>query len=157
MRITIVTRSPDETKELGRRIGAALGARAVVLLEGEMGTGKTVLTKGIYAGCGGDPDEVVSPSYTLVDVHDLEGVPFHHVDLYRLEEPNHLLGLEYEEFLFHDEGITVIEWPRSAGELLEEGEPVRITIAARGAGERELTIEGDEALHEDLFCELEKC
>lgn len=157
MRIEITTQSPEETLEVGRRIGGALGLRAVVLLAGEMGAGKTVLTKGIFAGRGGDHDEVVSPSYTLVNVYDAGGVPFHHVDLYRLEDPRHVLGLEYEEFLYHEEGVTVIEWPRTIGELLDEGEAVAVTIEERGDSGRAIVVEGDESLHPDLFEELARC
>ncbi len=157
MRIELTTRSPEETFELGRRIGARLEGRDVVLLEGDLGAGKTLLTKGLYVGVGGpDPDEVVSPSYTLINIYDEAPRPVHHVDLYRLEDPRHLLGLEYEDFLYLNPGLTVVEWPRSAPELLEPADYLMIRIApGENDDERRLTIEAEGPKYAAVFAELD--
>ena len=122
--------SPQATRELGQRIGAAVVPPAIILLEGELGAGKTLFTKGLYEGFGGkDVDSVVSPSYTLVHHYDAGGRSFYHVDLYRLENPDHILGLEYEEFLYLHTGLSVIEWPRSLRDLLSPDDYLEIKIA----------------------------
>ncbi|MEE9394714.1 MAG: tRNA (adenosine(37)-N6)-threonylcarbamoyltransferase complex ATPase subunit type 1 TsaE [Planctomycetota bacterium] len=119
MHCEFVSDSPETTRKLGCRLGAAISAPGIILLEGDLGAGKTLLTKGIYEGFGGnDVDSVVSPSYTLVHHHDAGGRSFYHVDLYRLENPDHVLGLEYEDFLYLQTGLTVVEWPRSLRELM---------------------------------------
>jgi tRNA threonylcarbamoyladenosine biosynthesis protein TsaE len=154
---TAQTRSEEETRELGRKIGAQLPERAIILLNGELGSGKTWFTKGLYLGRGGeDADLVVSPSYTLVHLYEGADAPFYHVDLYRLEDPRHLLGLEYEEFLYFTRGTSVIEWPRGVPELLEDDEALRIDFN-RGEDEscdRTIVVSGPAARYANLFAEF---
>lgn len=107
------TNSSDETFALGRQIGEKLDERAVLLLKGDLGTGKTVFAKGVAAGLGIDPAEVTSPSFTLLNVHEGR-LRLYHVDLYRLESSSRIdLGLE--EILEEKRAVVVIEW----AELLE--------------------------------------
>lgn len=157
MRIEAATRSPEETRDFGQRVGALLPERALLFLNGELGSGKTWFTKGVYLGRGGtDADLVVSPSYTLVHVYEGADAPFHHVDLYRLENPEHLHGLEYEEFLYFERGTAVLEWPRSAGDLVEDEEILRVEIARGDDPEcdRRITIDGTPNHYARLFEEL---
>ena len=118
-------RDPRATTRLGERLGGLLsrlaGGRAVVLLEGEMGAGKTTFIKGVCAGMGIPPQGVISPTYTLVNVYPGPRSVYH-VDLYRLEVPEALLELDRDDWLAPD-GLTLIEWPDAARPLLE-GEPV---------------------------------
>jgi tRNA threonylcarbamoyladenosine biosynthesis protein TsaE len=102
-----ITNSDLETFELGRRVGEALSGRAIFLLHGDLGAGKTVFTKGLAAGLGIDPIDVTSPSFTLVNIH--EGcLRLYHVDLYRIESSSRRdLGLEE---MFEANAVTVIEW-----------------------------------------------
>lgn len=102
------TRSEEETIELGRRIGAALPRRAVVLLTGNLGAGKTTLAKGIISGLGAAaPEDVSSPTFTLI--HEHGGGCVYHVDLYRLETPAEVGTLGLEE-IFERDAVVVIEW-----------------------------------------------
>lgn len=142
MEFRVTTKSPEETLDLARRVGAWLPAKARVFLDAEMGAGKTVFAKGIYLGCGGeDVDQVVSPSYTLINLHRDAEVPIYHVDLYRLEDPRGVLGLEYEDFLYDNPGVTIVEWPRSAVELLDAEEILAVSIAPTATeDEREIVI-----------------
>jgi tRNA threonylcarbamoyladenosine biosynthesis protein TsaE len=102
------TRSADETFELGRRVGEQLNGRAVILLKGDLGAGKTVFAKGVAAGLGIDAADVTSPSFTLINVHDGR-LRLYHIDLYRLESSSRIdLGLE--EILEDERGVVMIEW-----------------------------------------------
>ncbi|MBI4160816.1 MAG: tRNA (adenosine(37)-N6)-threonylcarbamoyltransferase complex ATPase subunit type 1 TsaE, partial [Acidobacteria bacterium] len=92
---TVETGSEEETRRFGASFAGRLGAGDIVLLRGPLGTGKTVLARGICAGLGVDPREVRSPSFTLVNEYRGR-LPVYHVDLYRVERPADLdeLGLE---------------------------------------------------------------
>ena len=112
-----VTRSPEETIQLGRRISKLLVPGDVIALIGELGTGKTCLTKGIAKGLGVPPDQFVrSASFVIVNRYDGK-YPIWHIDAYRLGGPLDFVALGYEELI--DSGcIAVIEWAERAGDLL---------------------------------------
>jgi tRNA threonylcarbamoyladenosine biosynthesis protein TsaE len=106
---TAVTKSAEETHQLGIRIGKSLRVPGVVLLRGPLGVGKTTLTRGIAAGLGlEDPSRVSSPSFALVN-HYRARCPIYHVDLYRLDGARDLYTIGLEEFMGR-EGVTIIEW-----------------------------------------------
>jgi len=102
------TRSAEETFELGRKIGERLDGRAIFLLSGDLGAGKTVLAKGLAAGLEIDPADVTSPSFTLINIHDGR-LRLYHIDLYRLER-GACAGLGLEEIFDEEKAVTVIEW-----------------------------------------------
>jgi tRNA threonylcarbamoyladenosine biosynthesis protein TsaE len=106
-RVELIARSPEETFELGRKIAEQVEGRAVFLLSGELGAGKTIFAKGIAAGLGVDPVEVTSPSFTLIDIHQGR-VRLYHIDLYRLE-PGAPRELGLDE-IFEEEAVVVVEW-----------------------------------------------
>ena len=103
------TSSEEETIALGEELAHQLPPRAVVLLIGQLGAGKTTLAKGIVKGLGAaQPEEVSSPSFTLI--HEYGASPkVYHVDLYRLEEPRELATLGLEELLDQD-AVVLVEW-----------------------------------------------
>ena len=80
------TRSPEQTFEVGRAVGERLSGGEILLLGGPLGAGKTVFVKGLAAGLGCDPEEVSSPSFTLVNRYDEGRLVLYHLDLYRLAE-----------------------------------------------------------------------
>jgi len=123
-RSTIHTRSEDETIRLGEAIGSTLRPGDIVFLIGELGTGKTRLAKGIVsAATGADPDEVVSPTFTLVNL--FEGLfPVYHADLYRIEG-DQIAGTGLDEAL-DESGALIVEWGEK-GRFME-GEQLRVTI-----------------------------
>jgi tRNA threonylcarbamoyladenosine biosynthesis protein TsaE len=129
-----VTHSEQETFDLGRRIGEKIIEPAVVLLHGELGAGKTVFTKGLAAGLDIDPDEVTSPSFTVINIHEGR-LRLYHVDLYRLDSgASEELGLDE---IFDQEAVTVIEW----AERLRVSPPaVEVNIEYTTGSERRLTI-----------------
>jgi tRNA threonylcarbamoyladenosine biosynthesis protein TsaE len=105
----IRTRSEDETIALGEEIARDLPRPAVVLLIGDLGTGKTTLAKGIVKGLGAAaPEDVNSPTYTLIHEYG-ERDKVYHIDLYRLERANEVLALGLDELLASD-AILLVEW-----------------------------------------------
>jgi len=121
------TRSEEETIELGRRIAATLPSRAVVLLIGNLGAGKTTLAKGIVAGLGvAPPEEVSSPTFTLI--HEYGGGRVYHVDLYRLDRPEDVATIGLDEILDRD-AVVLIEWGERFPRLMPENRiEVRLDI-----------------------------
>ena len=105
----MITHSPLETRRFGSRLAQSLRAGDVLLLEGDLGAGKSELTRGIAAGLGID-DPVPSPSFTILNVYESGRVPLYHFDWYRLREAEELYELGMDEYLGGD-GIAVVEWP----------------------------------------------
>ena len=105
-----LTHSSDETITRGREIGASLKAPVLILLSGELGAGKTTLTKGIVTGLGAAREEnVTSPTFTLV--HKYQGsARVYHVDLYRISGFHDLETLGLED-LFSEQAVVIVEWP----------------------------------------------
>lgn len=103
-----VCRTEEDTRALGRALAEELLPRTALLLEGEMGSGKTVLAQGIAEGLGIASNDVQSPTYTLVQEHDGPGGRLVHLDLYRLEGAE-LSSLGLEDIL-EGEGVKVVEW-----------------------------------------------
>ena len=117
MRKEVHTSSPGETELLGERIGRALEPGMVVALIGELGAGKTTLTKGIARGLE-VPDLVHSPTFTLI--HEHKGrLPVYHFDLYRLDTIEQIEDLGYEDY-FYGSGVTIVEWAEKIESLLPE-------------------------------------
>ena len=135
------TKSADETIALGRRIAAELPRRAVVLLIGNLGAGKTTIAKGIVEGLGAAiGDEVSSPTYTLIHEY---GDRVYHIDLYRLDTAAEVAGLGLEE-IFDREAVTLVEWGERFLELMPK-ERIEIRLLAVGDGsEREVAVVGVE-------------
>ncbi len=128
-----ITHSEEETIELGRRIASELPRRAVILLIGNLGAGKTTLAKGIVNGLAGTPeDEISSPTFTLIHeygIHEYGGARVFHIDLYRLDTAAEVATLGLDE-IFDREAVVLIEWGERFPELLpKERMEVRLTAA----------------------------
>ena len=105
-----------DTLYLGKMIGNLTETGQIILLSGDLGSGKTVLVKGLAEGLGIDKKNITSPTYNLIN--EYEGrFPLYHMDLYRLDRKEELIDIGFEEYLSH-EGIIVIEWPEIAQELI---------------------------------------
>lgn len=119
---TIISASSEQTDALGRRLGALLRPGDLVLLLGDLGSGKTQLAKGIAAGLGSG-DLVTSPSFVLVNEYQAGeragGATIYHADLYRIEDPDELLGIGLEE-AWSGPNISLVEWAERAGARLPQ-------------------------------------
>jgi len=105
----IISESSDETERIGASLARKIQVPGVILLRGDLGAGKTTLTRGIARGLGlPDPYLVNSPSFTLVNIYQGE-CPIYHVDLYRLGTERDLYSIGLEDFLGKD-GVTIVEW-----------------------------------------------
>jgi len=135
---TYTTRSEAETVRLARTLAGRLAPGAVVLLYGNLGAGKTAFVRGLAEGLGASPDEVTSPTFTLIQEY-AGPTPLFHVDLYRLTPPEaDDLGLDE---LMAGEGVVAIEWADRLPRAVEGAIKVRI----EGEGdEREVRIENGE-------------
>jgi len=131
------TGSEEETIELGRRIAAELPRRAVVLLIGNLGAGKTTLAKGIVSGLGAaEPDDVSSPTFTLI--HEYGNV--YHIDLYRLDREDEVATLGLDE-IFEREAIVLVEWGERFPNLMPQ-DRIEIRLKALDGDRREIAIQG---------------
>jgi tRNA threonylcarbamoyladenosine biosynthesis protein TsaE len=131
---TLHLASAAATRAAGLALGRALPARALVLVRGELGAGKTTLIKAACEALGIDPAAVISPTYTLVNIYP--GSPtVYHVDLFRLERPEALLELDERDWLQPD-GPTFIEWPEIAEPLLAGRPALTVHLFHDGAARR---------------------
>jgi tRNA threonylcarbamoyladenosine biosynthesis protein TsaE len=133
---------PDEaaTERLGATLAARLRPRDVVALVGGLGAGKTTLARAVLRAASGQPTLVVpSPTFTLVEVYDTPGGAFWHFDLYRLEQPEQVFELGWEEA--RTDGIALVEWAERLGPLLPP-ERLTVTLSIEGEGRR-ATLEGE--------------
>jgi tRNA threonylcarbamoyladenosine biosynthesis protein TsaE len=128
---------PDEraTDQLGATLAARLRIGDVIGLKGELGAGKTTLARAILRAAAEDAELIVpSPTFTLVEVYETPRASFWHFDLYRLETPEQVFELGWEEALA--EGISIIEWPERLGPLLPKH--LSVTLEVDGDGRRAL-------------------
>ena len=131
-----VTTTTEETIALGARLGSALCAGDVLVLTGDLGAGKTQLTKGIARGMG-ITDDVTSPTFNILMVYEGGAMPLYHFDLYRLDDPDQLEDIGFYDALEGD-GPCVIEWGEQfADEIGDERLDVFLTRldAEAAAGE----------------------
>ena len=123
------------TAELGAMLAERLRPGDVVGLKGELGSGKTTLARAILRAASGDPDLIVpSPTFTLVEIYETARGSYWHFDLYRLEAPEQVYELGWEDALA--EGIVLIEWPQRLGPLLPKH--LSVTLEVNGDGRRAL-------------------
>lgn len=132
-----ISKSPDETQSFGKELAKSLPVPGIVLLYGELGTGKTTLTRGIAQGLGlKDPGLVNSPSFTLVNIYQGD-CPIYHVDLYRLRGERDLYLTGLDDFMGR-EGVTIIEWGERLGYV--PAQAIVIELEDAGNDRRKLRI-----------------
>lgn len=134
------SKSEAETRDIGRRIGKRLKRGNVVCLYGDLGAGKTTMVKGIASALGISERDITSASYTIIAEYDA-GVPFYHIDLYRLT-PEQVPDLGLHEYLGLD-GISVIEWAERAAEEVPD-DSIRVSLNHKEKDFREIEIRGME-------------
>ena len=105
---TITTHNEKETFDLGQRLGKLLGKGDIVCFEGELGTGKTTMIKGIAQALSFDSHQVQSPTFVLMNRYEGR-TPIYHFDLYRINGEASLSGMGLDEFLY-GKGVSLLEW-----------------------------------------------
>lgn len=133
--------APEETLELGRKLGESAVPGQVYTLIGDLGVGKTVFTQGLAMGLGIE-EPICSPTFTIVQVYEEGRMPFYHFDVYRIGDIEEMDEIGYEDY-FYGDGLTMIEWANLIEDILP---PVyqQITIEKdleKGFDYRKITIE----------------
>jgi len=134
----IITRSSEETTEWGRQFARRLTAPVIVLLTGDLGSGKTTLTKGLVAGLGAaNEDEVTSPTFTLVHVYG-KTAKVYHADLYRIESFHDFETLGLED-VFAKPAVVILQWSERFP-LQSPWPQVRIRLEHLGGDSRRISV-----------------
>ena len=134
-----ITRSPEQTAALGRRLAQVLPGGALIAFTGGLGAGKTAFCRGLAEGLG-CTDPVSSPTFAIVNYYRGPR-PMAHFDLYRIHTENDLAAAGFYDYL--DQGAVVAaEWSENFAGLLALEHPVRVDIRHAGGDERAITIEG---------------
>jgi len=136
MNLTIISKSPEETKKLGEDIGKLVRAGDLLAFYGELGAGKTCFIQGISQQLE-VKDYVTSPSFTIINEYRGK-IPIYHFDLFRLNNAEEILELGYKEY-FYGEGLTVIEWAEKIEEYLPK-EHLKIDIKFEDHYKRTITF-----------------
>ena len=122
-----LTRSPEETMSFASIFAQSLPVKSVVLLNGDLGAGKTCFVRGLLAGLGGDANEVHSPTFTIMHEYETTSNNLVHIDAYRLSGSDELITIGWDELLSRDDVIIAIEWPERIEDSLPES-VIHITI-----------------------------
>ena len=143
----IETHDPEETFEVGRKIGMNAKPGQIYTLTGDLGVGKTVFTQGVAAGLG-ITEPVNSPTFTIIQEYEDGRLPFYHCDVYRIGDLEEMEEIGYDDYFF-GQGICLIEWAELIEEILPE-KRIEVTIEKdleKGFEYRKITIEerGEEA------------
>ena len=139
--MVIETHDPEETFEVGRKIGMNAKPGQIYTLTGDLGVGKTVFTQGVAAGLG-ITEPVNSPTFTIIQEYEDGRLPFYHFDVYRIGDLEEMEEIGYDDYFF-GHGICLIEWAELIEEILPE-KRIEVTIEKdleKGFEYRKITIE----------------
>ena len=148
MKKELIINNRDEMIALGKRIGEHAFPNLLITMEGDLGAGKTTMTKGIAKGLGVE-GIVNSPTFTIMKQYEGR-LTLYHLDVYRIDNPEN--DFELEEY-FEDGGVCVIEWANQITSLLPD-EFLKITILDLGDDKRKLTLEANSKEYEKLILEV---
>lgn len=133
--------SPQDTFDLGERIGESLSGGEMILLKGGLGAGKTLFTKGVLYALDYDVDEVTSPSFTLVNLYRTAKFDVYHIDLWRIDEKfNAASAVGLGEILEDETAVTIIEWSERLRDFEFPEKTFEIEIKGDGDLAREISI-----------------
>lgn len=135
------TGTPEETYELGMKLGKEAGPGQVYTLNGDLGAGKTVFAKGFAKGLGID-DTVSSPTFTILQVYESGRYPLYHFDVYRIADSSEMDEIGFDEYVY-SEGISLIEWAEYIEDILPD-KYIRVDInrdLEKGFDHRHITVE----------------
>lgn len=136
--------SQEETFSIGTELAKASKAGTVILLNGDLGVGKTVFTKGFGKGLSIE-EPISSPTFTILQIYESGSLPLYHFDVYRIADIEEMDEIGYEDY-FYGQGVTLIEWACLIEEILPQ-ECIKVTIEKdiqKGVDYRKITIEYSE-------------
>ena len=139
--VVIESFSEKDTFDAGMRLGQSCKPGDIVLLDGELGVGKTVFTKGFGKGLGIE-EPINSPTFTIVQIYDGGRIPLYHFDVYRIADVEEMDEIGYEDYFFGN-GVCLIEWAKLIREIIPDN-VLRVTIEKdlqKGFDYRKLTCE----------------
>ena len=133
-----ITKSPEETENLGAALAERLNPGAVIAYRGDLGAGKTAFTRGLARGLG-CREQVTSPTYTIVNEYLGGRLPLFHFDMYRLASSDDLWDIGWEDYLERG-GVCAVEWSENVADAMEGA--ITVSIAKLEGDTRAITIEG---------------
>ena len=141
----IISHNQSETFDLGDDLGRELSGGEIILLNGPLGAGKTMLVKGIASALGIDQEDVTSPSFTLVNPHPGR-LLLYHIDLYRLDEgASAAHAVDLDEILTDENAVVIIEWAERLGRYPLPEDVWRISISGDGDEPRRIALSTGDA------------
>ena len=137
--MTVITKSPEQTELLGKKLAAFLRPGDVIAYYGDLGAGKTAFTRGLAAGLG-IREAVTSPTYTIVNEYLSGRMPLFHFDMYRLSSSEELFDIGWEDYLARG-GVCAVEWSENVSDAFT-GDEISVRFEKLSATDRRITIEG---------------
>lgn len=138
--MTVITKSPEQTEMLGKKLAAFLRPGDVIAYYGDLGAGKTAFTRGLAAGLG-IREAVTSPTYTIVNEYLSGRMPLFHFDMYRLSSSEELFDIGWEDYLARG-GVCAVEWSENVADALTDAISITIEKNPAQLDWRKITIEG---------------
>ena len=138
--MSVITKSPEQTEALGKKLAELLRPGDVIAYYGDLGAGKTAFTRGIAAGLG-IQESVTSPTYTIVNEYLSGRMPLFHFDMYRLSSSDELFDIGWEDYLARG-GVCAVEWSENVADALTDAISITIEKDPAQLDWRKITIEG---------------
>ena len=138
--MTVITKSPEQTELLGKKLAELLRPGDVIAYYGDLGAGKTAFTRGLAAGLG-IREAVTSPTYTIVNEYLSGRMPLFHFDMYRLSSSEELFDIGWEDYLARG-GVCAVEWSENVADALTDAISITIEKDPAQLDWRKITIEG---------------
>ena len=138
--MTVITKSPEQTELLGKKLAELLRPGDVIAYYGDLGAGKTAFTRGLAAGLG-IREAVTSPTYTIVNEYLSGRMPLFHFDMYRLSSSEELVDIGWEDYLARG-GVCAVEWSENVADALTDAISITIEKDPAQLDWRKITIEG---------------
>ena len=150
-----LSRSVETTHAFGVRLGRRIDHGITITLDGELGSGKTHVVRGIAEGLGADTDAVNSPTFVLMQTYPGAALTLCHFDTYRLGDVDEFLAIGAEEYIHDDSCVCAIEWAERVAEVLPE-DRLQIKLTQTGESQREIALQGFGSVCEKLVTTLER-
>ncbi len=138
--LEFISKSEQQTLQIAKKFAKTISKPSIILLEGDLGAGKTHFVKGFALGFG-SKNMVTSPTFTLMNIYQTKKMPIYHFDMYRISSFDEVQNLGFEEYFDrHLDGVTIVEWPQNVGDLTKLWN-YKVTISKIGDFERKIQIE----------------